>query len=43
MPHQRAEGVWAVGDCNGRGAFTHTAWNDYEIVVANLFDADPRR
>lgn len=38
-----AEGVWAVGDCNGRGAFTHTSWNDYEIVVANLFDADPRR
>ncbi|MDE2147924.1 MAG: FAD-containing oxidoreductase, partial [Burkholderiales bacterium] len=38
-----AAGVWAVGDCNGRGAFTHTAWNDHEIVVANLFDADPRR
>jgi len=38
-----AEGVWAVGDCNGRGAFTHTAWNDHEIVVANLFDQDPRR
>lgn len=38
-----AEGVWAVGDCNGRGAFTHTAWNDHEIVVANLFDHDPRR
>ena len=38
-----AEGVWAVGDCNGRGAFTHTSWNDHEIVVANLFDADPRR
>jgi len=38
-----AEGVWAVGDCNGRGAFTHTAWNDHEIVVANLFDGDPRR
>lgn len=37
------EGVWAVGDCNGRGAFTHTAWNDHEIVVANLFDQDPRR
>ena len=36
-------GVWAVGDCNGRGAFTHTAYNDYEIVAANLFDADPRR
>jgi pyruvate/2-oxoglutarate dehydrogenase complex dihydrolipoamide dehydrogenase (E3) component len=38
-----AKGVWAVGDCNGRGAFTHTAWNDHEIVVANLFDNDPRR
>ena len=38
-----AVGVWAVGDCNGRGAFTHTAWNDHEIVVANLFDSDPRR
>jgi pyruvate/2-oxoglutarate dehydrogenase complex dihydrolipoamide dehydrogenase (E3) component len=38
-----ADGVWAVGDCNGRGAFTHTAWNDHEIVAANLFDQDPRR
>ena len=38
-----ADGVWAMGDCNGRGAFTHTAWNDYEIVAANLFDSDPRR
>jgi pyruvate/2-oxoglutarate dehydrogenase complex dihydrolipoamide dehydrogenase (E3) component len=38
-----AQDVWAVGDCNGRGAFTHTAWNDHEIVVANLFDNDPRR
>ena len=38
-----AEGVWAMGDCNGRGAFTHTAWNDHEIVAANLFDGDPRR
>ena len=38
-----AEGVWAVGDCNGRGAFTHTAWNDHEIVVANVFDNDARR
>ncbi len=38
-----AEGVWAVGDCNGRGAFTHTSWNDHEIVVANLFDGDARR
>ncbi len=38
-----AQGVWAVGDCNGRGAFTHTSWNDHEIVLANLFDRDPRR
>lgn len=38
-----ADGVWAMGDCNGRGAFTHTSWNDHEIVVANLFDKDPRR
>jgi pyruvate/2-oxoglutarate dehydrogenase complex dihydrolipoamide dehydrogenase (E3) component len=38
-----AEGVWAVGDANGRGAFTHTSWNDHEIVAANLFDDDPRR
>jgi pyruvate/2-oxoglutarate dehydrogenase complex dihydrolipoamide dehydrogenase (E3) component len=38
-----AEGVWTVGDCNGRGTFTHTSWNDHEIVVANLFDDDPRR
>jgi pyruvate/2-oxoglutarate dehydrogenase complex dihydrolipoamide dehydrogenase (E3) component len=37
------EGVWALGDCNGRGAFTHTAYNDFEIVAANLLDADPRR
>lgn len=37
------DGVWAVGDCNGRGAFTHTSWNDHEIVVANLFDNDQRR
>ena len=35
-------GVWALGDCNGRGAFTHTAWNDYEIVAANLLDGEPR-
>ncbi len=36
-------GIWALGDCNGRGAFTHTAWNDYEIVAANLLDGDKRR
>jgi pyruvate/2-oxoglutarate dehydrogenase complex dihydrolipoamide dehydrogenase (E3) component len=38
-----AEGVWALGDANGRGAFTHTSYNDYEIVAANLFDNDRRR
>jgi len=38
VPH-----IWAMGDCNGRGAFTHTSYNDFEIVAANLFDNDPRR
>jgi pyruvate/2-oxoglutarate dehydrogenase complex dihydrolipoamide dehydrogenase (E3) component len=38
-----AEGVWCMGDANGKGAFTHTSWNDYEIVAANLFDSDPRK
>jgi len=36
-------GIWAMGDCNGRGAFTHTAYNDYEIIAANLLDHDSRR
>jgi pyruvate/2-oxoglutarate dehydrogenase complex dihydrolipoamide dehydrogenase (E3) component len=36
-------GIYALGDCNGRGAFTHTAYNDYEIVAANLLDGDQRR
>lgn len=36
-------GIWALGDCNGRGAFTHTSYNDYEIVAANLLDNDPRK
>jgi pyruvate/2-oxoglutarate dehydrogenase complex dihydrolipoamide dehydrogenase (E3) component len=36
-------GIWALGDCNGRGAFTHTSWNDFEIVAANLLDNDQRR
>ena len=36
-------GIWAIGDVNGRGAFTHTSYNDFEIVAANLFDNDPRR
>jgi pyruvate/2-oxoglutarate dehydrogenase complex dihydrolipoamide dehydrogenase (E3) component len=38
VPH-----IWAMGDCNGRGAFTHTSYNDFEIVAANLLDDDPRR
>src|SRR5712691_4827985 len=36
-------GIWALGDCNGRGAFTHTSYNDYEIVAGNLLDGDRRR
>ena len=35
--------IWALGDCNGRGAFTHTSYNDFEIVAANLLDGDHRR
>jgi len=38
VPH-----IWALGDCNGRGAFTHTAYNDFEIVAANLLDGESRR
>lgn len=36
-------GIWALGDCNGKGAFTHTSFNDAEIVAANLLDDDPRK
>jgi pyruvate/2-oxoglutarate dehydrogenase complex dihydrolipoamide dehydrogenase (E3) component len=36
------EGVWALGECNGHGAFTHTAYHDYEVVASALFDAEPR-
>ena len=36
-------GIWALGDCNGRGAFTHTSYNDFEVVAANLLDNDPRK
>ena len=36
-------GIWAIGDANGRGAFTHTSYNDYEILTANMFDDDPRK
>jgi pyruvate/2-oxoglutarate dehydrogenase complex dihydrolipoamide dehydrogenase (E3) component len=35
-------GIWALGDCNGRGGFTHTSYNDFEIVAANLLDHDTR-
>ena len=38
-----AEGVWAMGDCNGRGAFTHTSYNDFEIIAANLLDGENRK
>jgi pyruvate/2-oxoglutarate dehydrogenase complex dihydrolipoamide dehydrogenase (E3) component len=38
-----AQGVWALGECNGKGAFTHTSYNDYEIVAANLFDGEHRK
>jgi len=36
-------GIWAMGDCNGRGGFTHTSYNDFEIVAANLLDNDARK
>jgi pyruvate/2-oxoglutarate dehydrogenase complex dihydrolipoamide dehydrogenase (E3) component len=36
-------GIWAMGNCNGRGAFTHTSYNDFEIVAANILDNDQRR
>jgi pyruvate/2-oxoglutarate dehydrogenase complex dihydrolipoamide dehydrogenase (E3) component len=36
-------GVFAIGDCNGRGAFTHTSYNDYEIVADNLLEGAARR
>jgi pyruvate/2-oxoglutarate dehydrogenase complex dihydrolipoamide dehydrogenase (E3) component len=36
-------GIWALGDCNGRGAFTHTSYNDFEIAAANILDDDSRR
>ena len=36
-------GIWALGECNGRGGFTHTAYNDFEIVAANLLDGGDRK
>ncbi len=41
--HTNVEGIWALGDCNGKGAFTHTSYNDFEIVAGNLLDNDRRR
>jgi pyruvate/2-oxoglutarate dehydrogenase complex dihydrolipoamide dehydrogenase (E3) component len=41
--HTNVPGIWALGDCNGRGAFTHTSWNDFEIVAANLLEGEHRR
>ncbi|MEM7304385.1 MAG: FAD-dependent oxidoreductase, partial [Pseudomonadota bacterium] len=38
-----AEGIWAMGECNGRGAFTHTAYNDFEIVADTLFGSGQRK
>ena len=38
-----APGIWALGECNGKGAFTHTSYNDYEIVASQLFDEKPRK
>ena len=40
--HTNVPGIWAIGDCNGRGAFTHTSYNDYEIVADNLLNGDKR-
>ena len=39
----KVPGIWALGECNGRGAFTHTAYNDFEIVAANLLDGEARK
>ena len=36
-------GIFALGDCNGRGAFTHTSYNDYEIAAENLLENAARR
>lgn len=42
MLRTNVDGIWALGECNGRGAFTHTAYNDFEIIAANLLDGDSR-
>jgi pyruvate/2-oxoglutarate dehydrogenase complex dihydrolipoamide dehydrogenase (E3) component len=41
--HTSVPGIWALGDCNGKGAFTHTSYNDAEVVVGNLIENDSRR
>ncbi len=41
--HTSSENIWALGECNGKGAFTHTSYNDYEIVAANLLTNETRR
>jgi pyruvate/2-oxoglutarate dehydrogenase complex dihydrolipoamide dehydrogenase (E3) component len=41
--HTSAPGIWALGDCNGRGGFTHTSYNDFEIVAAELFEGGGRK
>ena len=41
--HTNVPGIWALGDCNGRGGFTHTSYNDFEIVAANLLEGEARR
>mgnify|MGYP001249080392 FL=1 len=38
-----APDIWALGECNGRGAFTHTAYNDYQIVADNLLSNTQRK
>jgi pyruvate/2-oxoglutarate dehydrogenase complex dihydrolipoamide dehydrogenase (E3) component len=43
VPRDERAGIWALGECNGRGAFTHAAYNDFEIVGANLLDGEARK
>jgi pyruvate/2-oxoglutarate dehydrogenase complex dihydrolipoamide dehydrogenase (E3) component len=38
----KADGIWVLGDVNGRGAFTHTSYNDYEIIASNVVDGETR-
>lgn len=39
----RVPGIYVLGDANRRGAFTHTSYNDYEILAANLLDGEQRK